>query len=214
MNLKDYKFLIQNLPVRQQYFNTKRTTWSNFETQFEWFKRLNDNLFNNNRNLSISRQDVFNTDDLESKIIKAIYWGYPGGMRGNHFIGILNHFSSLIEGIEALIKLEYPTENHLKEFSQKMRRIDGLGLSTYSKLLYFSEIRINSYQCLILDKRLIDVFNKNLFSDFDFPTLRYYNTQDHYLSYLMQMNDIKGFLNTKAENIEQFLFIFGNNIKE
>jgi hypothetical protein len=36
MNIKNYKTLISSLPVRQQYFTTKRAAWTKAEREMEW----------------------------------------------------------------------------------------------------------------------------------------------------------------------------------
>lgn len=43
--------------------------------------------------------------------------------------------------------------------------------------------------------------------------IRYSNAEKSYLKYLELMNKAAQEINTKTENIEQFLFIFGNNLK-
>ena len=44
--------------------------------------------------------DIFETTDLRELIIKTIYWGYTGGMRGNHFVNIfmphITYFASTL----------------------------------------------------------------------------------------------------------------------
>jgi hypothetical protein len=103
-------------------------------------------------------------------------------------------------------------ENLLKWIRSK--GIKGLGLSTLSKLLYFVEIRIEDYPCLILDSRLIDVFSKNHFVEFEsLANITYNNAERHYLKYLKIMNEVSNSIDTKGENLEQFLFMFGGNLK-
>jgi hypothetical protein len=96
MQINEFKILISNLPVRQQCFTTKRRIWETAESDIVWLKTLNDNLFGNNKTLTISRQDIFDTTNLRELLIKTIYWGYTGGMRGKHFANILKQID-LIE---------------------------------------------------------------------------------------------------------------------
>lgn len=214
MNITAFKTLISNLPVRQQSFSTKRTTWEKAENQIEWLKKLNDNLFNGKKNLVISRQDIFETTDLRELIIKTIYWGYPRGMRGNHFMNILKHIDLLESTFSKLKQTQNSTSNDFNELSQTFKNISGLGLSTYSKLLYFLQITFNDNPCLILDKRLIDVFATETYSEFNsIKKIRYDNAEKKYLDFLQLTNEISKNLVTSGENIEQFLFIFGNNLK-
>jgi hypothetical protein len=214
MNITEYKSLISNLPVRQQSFTTKRTTWEKAENQIEWLRKLNDNLFNDKKILAISRQDIFETTNLRELIIKTIYWGYTGGMRGNHFINILKHIDLLEDTFSKLKQNKNPTSSDFNKLSQTFKNISGLGLSTYSKLLYFLQITFNENPCLILDQRLIDVFASETYLEFNsLIRIRYDNAEKKYLDFLQLTNQTSKNLGTSGENIEQFLFIFGNNLK-
>lgn len=182
MSIEDYKTLISNLPVRQQCFTTKRTTWISAENEIDWLKSLNDKLFGDQATLSISRQDIFETKEPREKIIKTIYWGYTAGMRGNHFVNILKY---ILDVEKVLLKLKQnanPTTIEFFELTESFNEIAGLGLSTYSKLLYFFEIDFNINPCLILDQRLIDVFAGETYYEFQqLSNIRYSNAEKKYL---------------------------------
>ena len=214
MSIEEYKTLISNLPVRQQCFTTKRTTWISAENEIDWLKNLNDKLFGDQATLSISRQDIFETKEPREKIIKTIYWGYNAGMRGNHFVNILKY---IIDVEKVLLKLKQnanPTTIEYFELTEFFNEIAGLGLSTYSKLLYFFQIEFNSNPCLILDQRLIDVFAGETYYEFQqLSNIRYSNAEKKYLDYLKLTRQLASQIETKGENIEQFLFVFGNNLK-
>lgn len=74
MKIANYQTLIFSLPVRQQCFTTKRTTWLKAEREINWLADLNDSLFENRKTLTISRQDIFNSNDsIIESIVKTIY---------------------------------------------------------------------------------------------------------------------------------------------
>ena len=148
MNIDSYKLLISNLAVRQQCFTTKRTTWKKAENQIEWLKKLNEKLFGDNQTLTISRQDIFETTELRELIIKTIYWGYTGGMRGNHFINILKHIDLVENSFKKLKHIAKPTTDDFNQLMASFKSVAGLGLSTYSKLLYFLQLTFNGNPCL------------------------------------------------------------------
>lgn len=86
--------------------------------------------------------------------------------------------------------------------------------------MYFLDIKFNDYPCLILDQRIIDVFNNNnLFEELKIKSIIKMNKNNKetksidYLRYLRLINQLALKLNTKEENIEQFLFTFGNHLK-
>ncbi len=216
MKIDIYKILISNLPVRQQCFTTKRTTWSKAE-EIDWLKEINDKIFGDKKSLTISRQDIFETTEPRELIIKTIYWGYPGGMRGNHFVNLLEHIGTVESTLLKLKRTKFPTTDDFKELTETFKDVAGLGLSTYSKLLYFFNITFNKNPCLILDQRLIDVFASKTYIDFEgineTNNIRYGNAESKYLEFLRLTNQVSIQLETQGENIEQFLFIFGNNLQ-
>ncbi|EJF08894.1 hypothetical protein [Pontibacter sp. BAB1700] len=216
METKLYKELIQHLPVIHQSFTTKRSNWKNAEMKIDWLQDLNDQLFQNQSKLELSRQDLLShTGSTRELIAKVIYWGYPNGMRGNHFVNILRNIVPLEEALDNIkVKINPETEDY-EAVVRMFDSIQGLGMSTFSKILYFMGIKFNGYPSLILDLRLIDVFRSNVFADFaELKSMHYGNTRKHYLDYIRIMNELAERLGTSGESIEQFLFIFGNNLKE
>jgi hypothetical protein len=214
MNIESYKILISNLPVRQQCFTTKRTTWTKAESEIQWLKNLNDKLFGDNKTLTISRQDIFETTEPKEAIVKTIYWGYTAGMRGNHFLNILKQIESIKNELLTLRDKRNPTTTDFNHLVLSLKNVTGLGLSTYSKLLYFFKISFNGNPCLILDQRLIDVFASKSYSNFQqISNVRYDNAEKKYLDFIKLSGQIARNIETEGENIEQFLFTFGNNLK-
>lgn len=135
-------------------------------------------------------------------------------MRGNHFINILKHIDTIENSLLRLIQNANPTTSDFTELTANFKNVAGLGLSTYSKLLYFFKIKFNDNFCIILDQRLIDVFASKTYSDFqDISKIRYNNAEKKYLDFLDLIQQLASKIGTEGENIEQFLFIFGNNLE-
>lgn len=213
MEIKSYQTLIQSLPVREQCFTTKRTTWSKAE-EIDWMKDLNGKLFGLNDILTINRQDIIETKEPRDVIIKTIFWGYPAGMRANHFVNILKHISTIENELGILREKVNPTIQDFNNLTSIFKNVKGLGLSTYSKFLYFFKLSFNGNPCLILDQRIIDVFANNIFTDFQMlSNMRYFNAEKMYLNYLSKMKILADNLKIKEENLEQFLFLFGRSLK-
>jgi hypothetical protein len=214
MRLNSYSNLINSLPVKEQSFETKRRTWLNAEERVGWLRDYNNSLFNTHDSIIISREDIFRTSEIRDTIIKTIYWGYPRGMRGNHFILIMNQIDSLERTLDSLVGINTLTKTDFIDLTEVLGRINGLGLSTYTKLLYFLMIKFENQACLILDQRLIDLFASRKFVEFEsLKHIRYTNAQYNYLDYLTIMHASAVELNVSGENIEQFLFLFGKNLK-
>lgn len=214
--ITNYASLINQFPVRNIVSPTKRTTWKTAEDKFKWLKELNDDLFKSEGQLFISRQDIFNNNgNIRKLIILTIYWGYTQGMRGNNFANILEK----IEELEmALIKLKNNsnanTDDYL-EFRSSLKNVKGIAMSTYSKLLYFAEVKINGHECLILDQRLLDAFSNESFSQFqDFRGLQYGDKAELKYPYVIEkLNNISKEHGFKPENLETFLFTFGKSLR-
>jgi hypothetical protein len=67
---------------------------------------------------------------------------------------------------------------------------------------------------MILDERIIRNFNNNVFIEFaNLAPITNYQFHNYYIEYLESLNNLSLQMNTNEENIEQFLFIFGNNLK-
>jgi hypothetical protein len=215
MILDSYQSLLQSLPVLHQSFTTKRSNWNNAEKQVEWLQELNDQLFINHSTLELSRQDLFShTGSTHELIVKVIYWGNPNGMRGNNFVNILNSMSVLEVALDNIKLRSNPDDSDYESLVKVFDSVPGLGMSTFSKILYFMGVTFNGNASLILDLRLINVFRSNMFADFnELKSIRYDNTRKHFLNYIRIMNELTKRLGTSGESIEQFLFIFGNNLK-
>lgn len=211
MRLEDYKELIHALPVREQSFVVKASVWENQiskEDDTSCFERLSD--------ITISRQDVFDTEDIRSLILKTILWGYPNGHRGNNFEKIYD-CEPLRDLVEIIKDIRYCSlnKNEWGEVLSRFKKVKGLGISTYSKLLYFSNVSIDKVPTIILDERIIKVLGKGVFKELEgLKNITRVNADIHYPTYLKTIHNIALGLKTHPENIEQFLFLFGNNLKK
>ena len=219
MDLKNYQPLISNLPVRQQCFSTKRKTWGPAEREIDWLKSVNDRLFDSpyeEKSLRISRQDVFDTTNTREKILKAIYWGYPSGMRGNHFVNLLRKIVQIEKTINELLSIPNPSSDDLKQAQADLNDVTGIGISTYSKLLYFADLSFDGNPCLILDERLFNVFRNKTYLQFDHLSgiNRASAEKGGYLDYLEAMKAVSLEIGATGEQLELFLFTFGNQLKE
>lgn len=165
--------------------------------------------------MEISRQDLFELAEKQKFrefIFSTILWGYPAGMRGLHFPSILRNISDIEKALTTCFNDK--NINNWKSHYRSVSSIDGLGLSTHTKFLYFLKMRIENYPALILDLRLIDVFKKGVFSEFkELKKIRYDNAPDLYPCYLKLMKTTATKYDLTHDNVEMFLFEFGGNLK-
>jgi hypothetical protein len=213
--MKRFKNLVANMPVNEQAFTSKRATWEKYVKDFPVLNDMIDGVFGHSSIVEISRQDLFELAEKQKVrefIFSTILWGYSAGMRGNHFPGILRSLSRIEEALSKCI--ENKNIKNWKDHYQPVTAIDGLGLSTYTKFMYFLKMRIENYPALILDLRLIDVFNKGIFNEFrELKGIRYDNAPDLYPRYLQLMETTATMYDLMHDNVEMFLFEFGGNLK-
>lgn len=203
-----YTPLIQSLPVADQAFTVKASNWQKALSDFH-FKEI----FNGVAHICLSRRDVHDTNNIELFILKTILWGYPKGLRGKNFEKIYSNLSALSQILNISDRACLKADD-LYELQNKLHKIEGLGLSTYSKLLYFRDFKFDGIPALILDARLIQIFKNNVFKEFEsLGKISQYNSIKIYKNYLQMMDALSEQLNTSSAQLEQFLFIFSNNLK-
>ena len=207
--LNEYKDLILAMPVKEQAFTTKRTTWVK-----KIDSKILDEIFKGKSELKISRENVLTNCPLNIFIYYVIMWGYPRGMRGQANDAEIFKNINLISEI-----INKPKRNSLKEedwesIHKSLSSIKGLGVSTISKLLYFRTFKFGDFNALILDDRLLRVFQNGEFKEFEkLKNLKRTNAMSKYLYYLEIMHETAKEIGVSPENIEMFLFTFGNNLK-
>lgn len=98
-------------------------------------------------------------------------------------------------------------------YSQWVNSIDGLGISTCTKFLYFKGLSINGWRALILDSKLMTVFQRQVFRDFENLHRIKSNPFKHYPEYLCTMDKVSRELSVAPDKLEMFLFTFGSGLK-
>jgi hypothetical protein len=144
MNIEPYIPLIQNLPFTEQAFIPNEQRWSQILATANI--QINIQKYNN----GFSRNDIFNLDLNIETIIKILMWGYPTGGRGNNIINVLNEGNHIIHILNSHNNSAIE-RNEICELINELDHIRCLGRSTWSKLLYFSNIRYLNNRLLILD---------------------------------------------------------------
>jgi hypothetical protein len=218
MRIVDFSECIKNLPVRSQSFITSRDyeKWIYVENILPWYRDLNDEIFEHEISVCISRQELISNLNIGvEKLLKIFYWGYPKGFQGmSNNLELIRSLSVIGEKIKELKQSNNLTTNDFFDFHEWTTNIRGLGISTYSKFLYFNEIKFNNKPSIILDSRLMNVFKNNVFEEYaSLNIIRPYNAHKYFIKYIELTNQLAIDMDTSEENIEQFLFIFGNNLK-
>jgi len=212
--LKEFRNTISHMPLDQQACVSKRATWAPFAGRDDaGFRRIVER-FGNPQSIMISREDLFalGDDGPSIEFVYATYvWGYPNGGRGR--------FASVIDNRRRILHLlrsvqRNTTRANWGTICQAVENISGVGVSTFTKLLYFMGVSVCGHRTLILDGKVIEVFKRRVFSEFaSLVGIRYDNAMRTYPEYLRSMAAEAGKLNVRSDKLEMFLFAFGNSLK-
>lgn len=238
ISIKEYADLIKSLPVGGQFIKIKRDSkfWDPTKTEFsddvkEVVKAVFDECSGDEIYISISRDDIKPRDDIKKtsdtkekpidtkkKIVKILMWGYPGGGQYDQVKNILQNMDVLTNWLEKIkdnnfdsVKNALPHDalgNELK--------INGLGLSTISKLLYFFGVKIGKIPCQIYDGKVIDSLNKNHQIKELSERNNWRRTYDDYENYINLLSELSENCECSPDKIEPdqielFLFMINNS---
>lgn len=210
MRITDFSNFIREIPYNYQSFDIKRDVWKNL-----LHDNFIDRIFEGNDIISISRYDLFNSvGNMEEFIIKVLMWGYPTKGRGKNIENLLN--ASNFDKLNSILAMSFHKGTITIDEIKELLKIDGLGLSTLSKFLYFMRLKIDSLTTLILDQRVISTLNSGKYSDPEiekFGSLKYENAIDFYFDYLSFSHELAKQINAEIDQIEMFLFEYGSNLK-
>jgi hypothetical protein len=191
-----------------QAFETKKANWQRDDI-IEEFRSFCDHVFTS-ETIKISRADLFEHCAAGSPyaFYFIVFWGYPRNMRGNSFASILGAIKELSSGIQ------YQQSISVTELKELIRAFDGVGLSTLSKFLYFFRVQVGGLPSMILDSRIIEVLQNGLYEELlSLRKKSTYNQSAYYIEYLAEITKISQAEGYKPDQLELFLFQYGNNLK-
>ncbi len=211
--MKKYDLLIRQMPSNDHAIETKISTWKKYETEHPEVWDIINSLFSGQQILKLSRRElkeIANSQNYEKLVVAVILWGYSSGMRGNNFTKIANQIDKIANLLHRASKGIDDWHSHYAE----VKEISGLGLSTYSKFIYFVGGKVQGSEPLILDVRVIDAINTGQYREFEgLAKLTYINASTLYPDYLKVVHQFADNSDCLAEQVEMFLFMFGQNLK-
>lgn len=162
--------------------------------------------------ISITRDELKNNfNNTKKKVLKVFMWGYPkGGFPAAHLKNMVS--SECISKVAELMD-EYKDKNLTKEeflsLQEKLESIEHLGISSYTKLLYFFGIKVEDDLCLIYDKNVIAYLNSKKINEFN---TRKWSRTEGYLDYINLVNKLGKQYEIPTDKIEMYLFEEGKKI--
>lgn len=217
MELAAYSELIKRMPYKDQAFETRQATWELFGSKMPFAQFYHEFFVEKGRDaVKISRRDVFlmAETDATKAIFLTILWGYPKGYtRPNNMAQSFKLFLNQIENLTGWLCFE--KNIHITEMEQILKECKGVGLSTLSKLLYFFNMTVDGYKSLIMDAKIIRVLQDNKFTELGtLSGIREHKKGHYYADYLKKCTELSTKNRYKPDQLELFLFMFGNNLKE
>ncbi len=207
MRIADYKDFISKFPYLNQSFSVDRQTWD-FSDQ----KENIDRIFDSKESIILRRNDLYNARfDTTDFIIKTLMWGYPRKGRGNNIKNIFkkDNFHCLVKMLETY----RDTKVQMEQVEEDVKSIKGLGMSTMTKFTTFLNTKINGYQSVILDDKIMKVINESKF--IELQNLKGIKDKNKtFIPYIKTLNTLAEDLNINPNQIELFLFVFGQNLSE
>jgi Putative 8-oxoguanine DNA glycosylase OGG-like protein len=209
LHISDFKDLVAAMPTARHAFRAKSNKkWKPVLKRTDAAGTALKSLFGNQDEVCISRGDLRllgNEETLDRFVLATLLWGYPDGMQGNHVADICGNLYA-ITGL-LIAARSTPITDWNKHF-QAVKTIRGVGLSTYTKWLTFLPATVHNRSALILDRVIIDVAKRGIFTEFsaDFSARTY-------PQYLERMYTIANTMGVPAENLEFFLYEFGLSLK-
>ena len=202
-SILDYSELIKEIPVNNQSTKIKKEVWERIN--YPKKQIIENSIFSTSTEVELSRMQVKNETNIRKKIIMILMWGYPTGGRGNNIEKLLKDFDKL-EQIFSKYKNINLEKKEFMDIVSLFNSIKGLGISTWTKFLYFFDISVDSLKCEIFDLKILESLNKKQFSEIN--EKNWIQDVDNYFDYLILLNSISKKIIAEPDQVEIFLFYF------
>ena len=174
-----------------------------------------DSIRNDKGEYCLNRIDVFSERDIDKKFLKVLMWGYPKAKVFNtnkcFMSEILKNKSKIIPLIDKLKDNDF-NESEFMDKTKELSKTNGIGISTFSKLMYFFNVKINGNPCIIFDSRVKNAFVRYSQTEF----LDKYNQQNinSYPKFVEGISRISNDTGIEADSIEFILFSVSGSDKK
>ena len=139
--------------------------------------------------------------------------GYPGGGQYDQVKNILHNMDVLTNWLERIKDNNFDSVNNALPHDAlgNELKINGLGLSTISKLLYFFDVKIGNNPCQIYDGKVINSLNINHQIDELSSRNDWGRTYPDYEEYIDLLSKLSENCEYSPDQIELFLFMINNS---
>lgn len=119
-------------------------------------------FFNGSTERHLSRKDLFDRSRRPPRdlfALSVLLWGFPTNQHGICQAAFQN-WQLLIRWVNQILTNRNMTHQQFTDMIPVIDAIPGLGISSFSKFLYFCRCSIAGHRCLILDDRVAKGINK------------------------------------------------------
>lgn len=176
--------------------------------------RFLDLFFGDNSEVFLSRNDVFKRSHgtNDKFVLSVLFWGFPANRRGICAKAFQN-WPHLLDWIGYLRGNRELTRQQFDAIIPQMHNMHGLGISMFSKYLYFTGCSINGHRCLILDDQVAKGISRLAGNEFDGLKAAtqdsHYRFYKNYPSCLEAMENLANQLGVSGDQLEYVLWLAG-----
>lgn len=200
---------MKNILKGEQPVHVLRKSLLNMEKSVLGAKELNDKYFGTDCCKLLYRCDIKGCKNIDSLLLGILYWGFPTnqhGICGN----VLKSYSTLKKMTAYLRKnpnLGISQYNILVE--EYFNEMHGVGLAFLSKLMFFMNVKIDGYPCVIEDQFVRAGIGKSGYEEL--KKLGYISYRK-YPKYIAAISNIAAQENITPEELEYRLWSLGKAI--
>lgn len=159
-------------------------------------------IFNGHNEVQLTRDMILGQANPTRKCIEILLWGYPAGMRNNYHLAYLGNIEQIEIHAQAIVN--WPT------YYGNFGAINGIGISTVTKIAYFFGRIFAGNQAVILDNRIISVINGGAWVELNgLHGIAYGNAVNNYINYLEVVSGVAAEIGATSAQVELFLFSLG-----
>ncbi len=176
-------------------------------------RRLCNLFFNGREHALITRNDIFRArrGNIELFLLSVLFWGFPNNQKGR-CTAAMNNWDSLVEWTRGVRNHKEMTAQAFTNLFPSMDAIRGIGISTFSKILYFLGASIDGYRCVILDDILARGVSNLVGREFEqirMAVIGRYRYYRYYPQYISVINNLANENHIPEDNMEYALWLAG-----
>ena len=176
-------------------------------------ERLCDLFFQGRDYVLVTRNDIFRArrGNIELFILSVLFWGFPRNQKGR-CTAAMNNWDALVEWTRSVRNHKEMTTDEFTNLFPIMDAIRGIGISTFSKLLYFLGAYIDGFSCVILDDmvaRGVSNLEGQEFEQIRTAVLGRYRYYRYYTDYLTAIDNLSIDNHIPEGNVEYALWLAG-----